>query len=132
MPDAVAGRLLLDTDVLVEYLRGRKQAIRFLEASEAAFLISAVTVAELHAGVKGKGEAQALLRFLRAFEILAVDEEVARKAGEFRRTYGRSHGLGLADAMIAATADIHDARLTTFNTRHFPMFKRLRKPYRRT
>ena len=50
--------------------------------------------------------------------------------GLYRRDYGQSHGTGLADALIAATAEENGATLVTFNQRHFPMVE-IRVPYER-
>jgi len=62
-----------------------------------------------------------LSQFLLAFEVLPVTAEVGQVGGLFRRDYGPSHGTGLADALIGATAQIHGATLVTFNSRHYPM-----------
>jgi hypothetical protein len=113
--------LLLDTDVLVDYLRGRKEAAAYLEARTEPLLISAITVAELFAGVREGEERRLLDQFLSAFEIVALSREIAQKGGLYRRDFGPSHGVGLADALIAATAELRPARLVTLNTRHFPM-----------
>jgi predicted nucleic acid-binding protein len=117
----VAGRLLLDTDVLIEYLRGRPKAIEYLEGLTSDLCISVISVAELFAGVKGDAEDQSLKQFLLAFAVLPVTEKVARLGGLYRRDYKSSHGTGLADALIAATAEENGADLVTFNRRHFPM-----------
>jgi hypothetical protein len=53
-------RLLIDTDVLIDYLRGREEAISYLEGLTESLLISAMTVAELHAGVREGAERIAL------------------------------------------------------------------------
>lgn len=126
------GRLLVDTDVLVEYLRGRPEAADWLESQEADLAVSGVSVAELFAGVRGSREAQRLEEFLLALDVLPVTEEIARLAGQYRRRYGPSHGTGLADALIAATAATDGAALATFNRRHYPMLSDLVVPYRRT
>ena len=123
---------LLDTDVLVEYLRGRPRALSFLESLEGDLLVSAITVAELWAGARGKEEEAALETFLGAFEVLSVDLDTAREGGALRRKYGPSHGTGLADALIAASALRRGAKLVTFNRRHFPFVKDLLVPYRRS
>lgn len=115
------GRLVLDTDVLVDYLRGREPAVSFVERSEDDLFVSAITVAELFAGVRESEERDALDHFLMAFEIVSVDEELARQGGLLRGQYGPSHGTGLADALIAATADRVGGSLVTFNARHYPM-----------
>lgn len=117
----MAGRLLFDTDVLVEYLRGREEAIAYVEGLAADLCLSVVSVAELFAGVRGEGERGSLDRFLQAFEVLPVNERIGRLGGLYRRDFGPSHGTGLADALIAATAEESGADLVTFNRRHFPM-----------
>jgi predicted nucleic acid-binding protein len=125
------GRLLVDTDVVVEYLRGRTEASEWLESQEADLLVSVITVAELFAGVKGEHESQSLDRFLSALAVLPATDEIGRLAGRYRRDYGQSHGTGLADALIAATAAVTDSLLATFNRRHFPMLPTVVVPYRR-
>lgn len=116
-------RLLLDTDVIVDYLRGRDEAAAFLEARPEPLLLSVITVAELYAGVRKGEERRVLEGFLSAFEIIHLDKEIAQKGGLYRRDYGISHGVGLADALIAATAELQQARLVTLNARHFPMLE---------
>lgn len=115
-------RLLLDTDVLVEYLRGRDEAVAYLEGLEADLFVSTVTVAELFAGAR-EAEEPALRQLVAAFDAVAPDADVAEEAGRLRRRFAPSHGTGLADALIAATAQALGARLVTFNRRHFPMLE---------
>ena len=116
-------RLLLDTDVLVDYLRDREEAVAYLESHTESLLISAVTVAELYAGVREGVERHRLAEFLAVMEIIPVDAAIAQKGGLYRRDYGPSHAVGLADTLIAATAELHQARLVTLNARHFPMLE---------
>ena len=126
----MSGRLLLDTDILVEYLRGRREAVEYLEGLTADLYISVISVAELFAGVRDDGEEQSLKQFLLAFTALPVTEKVARLGGLYRRGYRSSHGTGLADALIAATATEAGTSLVTFNRRHFPMVE-ITVPYER-
>ncbi len=63
--------------------------------------------------------------------VIAVDEEVARRGGLFRRDYGKSHNTGLADALIAATAQSKQATFVTLNARHFPMLTNIVIPYQK-
>lgn len=125
------GRLLLDTDVLVEYLRGRQEAAEYLESLTSDLYISVISVAELFAGVKGDKEERSLEQFLLVFTALPVTEKVARLGGLYRREYRPSHGTGLADALIAATAEENSFGLVTFNRRHFPMVSEVTVPYER-
>jgi predicted nucleic acid-binding protein len=126
----VADRLLLDTDVLVEYLRGREEAIEYLEGLTSDLYLSVISVAELFAGVKGDEEERSLKQFLPAFVVLPVTEKVAWLGGLYRRDFRPSHGTGLADALIAATAEDNGVRLVTFNRRHFPTVE-VTVPYER-
>jgi predicted nucleic acid-binding protein len=47
-----------------------------------------------------------------------VTFEIAKTAGLYRRDYGKSHGVGLADAIIAATCESENAVLKTLNVKH--------------
>ncbi len=127
----MAERLLLDTDVLIEYLRGRREAVEYLEGLSSDLYLSVISVAELFAGVKGDEEERSLKQFLLAFAILPITEKVARLGGLYRRDFGPSHDTGLADALIGATAVENGANLVTFNRRHFPMVSRITMPYER-
>lgn len=112
-------RLLFDTDVLIDYLRGRTAAITYLEYRTEMLLISAITVAELFAGVREGKERTALSAFLSAFETVPVTAAIAERGGLLRRDYGGSHGTGLADALVAATVEQAQAQLITLNSKHF-------------
>src|SRR5947208_10167387 len=112
---------LLDTDVSIDYLRGRSEAARLIAELGDRPIISCITVAELYSGVREGKEVSDLESFLRASVVAEVDEQIARLAGLYRRDFGRSHGVGLADAVIAATAAKWGAILVTLNAKHFPM-----------
>jgi len=122
--------LLFDTDILIQYLKDDHQAVDFLEHRDEHYSISAITVAELFAGAHGAEEEKMMNQFLRAFEIIPVNPVIARQGGLLRHQYMQSHGTGLADALIAATADEINARLVSFNDRPFPMLDVL-VPYER-
>lgn len=122
-------RFLMGTDIAIDYLRGESVAVAFVQQHEHEVSLSAVTVAELFAGVRDGDETVRLEEFVRLFPVIPVDVEIAKTAGLHRRDFGPSHGTGLADGMIAATADRHALGLKTLNTRHYPMFGRLRPPY---
>jgi predicted nucleic acid-binding protein len=123
--------ILIDTDVLIDYLRDRPEAVAYLEGLTEHLLISAVTVAELYAGVRDGAERAALDSFIQAFEIVVVDDQIAVKGGLYRRDYSKSHNIGLADALIAATANLSKAELVTLNKKHFPMLANVIVPYQK-
>lgn len=124
-------QLLIDTDVMIEYLRGSEPAIVYLESLGRRPATSVICVAEVLAGVRDKAEQEAIECFLQTFEILPVDESIARLGGHYRKTYAKSHNTGLADALIAATATNDNLQLVTFNIKHYPMLKAF-SPYPRS
>jgi predicted nucleic acid-binding protein len=115
---------------IVDALRARPAAAAYLGRSAGRMALSAITVAELWSGVRNADEAGAMEDFLSVFEIVPITHSIARKAGEYRNRFGSSHGIGLADCLIAATADATGAVLVTYNRRHFPMCERLHVPER--
>jgi len=115
--------LLVDTDILIEVLRGRDPVLttwRRLSETTDAVLYSAVTVAELWHGLR-PGEEAAVSRLLDALIPVPVDAEVGRRAGEYLRRFRPSHGIELGDALIAASAAVHGCTLWTRNRKHYPM-----------
>ncbi len=127
----MAAPFLIDTDVAIDYLRGNVDAIAYIEGLSGNNFISAITVAELYAGVRDGAERTALESFVRAFQVVVVDSAIATQGGLFRRDFGKSHGVGLADALIAASAQAHGAILVTLNAKHFPMLTTPHVPYRK-
>ena len=125
------GTLLLDTDVLIDYLRGQAKAVTFIDGLTDHQILSAITVAELYAGVRDGPERTALDAFVAAFEVVPVDDAIAIQGGLYRRDFGKSHGVGLADALIAATAESRGATVVTFNQKHFPMLMSVQVPYQK-
>ena len=125
----MATQQLIDTDVLINYLRGYPDSVSYVEAQQGRLLISVVTVAELYAGIREGSERSRLERFLRAFDIIPLDQRLAVQGGLYRRDYSKSHNVGLADALIAATATQWQVPFVTLNRRHFPMLQDVIVPY---
>ena len=127
----VAESILLDTDVLVDFFRGHSKAVAFVNAHSARIILSSIVVAELYAGVKGDAEQAALEDFVSLFRVVPVSAVIAKAGGLYKRDYGKSHGVGLADAILAATAEAENTKLKTLNTKHYPMLKSLRPAYKK-
>lgn len=123
--------MLIDTDVLIDYLRGHTEAVEFLEANVEEAAISSVTVAELYQGVREGSERLKLATMLSALKVLPLTEEIAEGAGLLRREHRNSAGCGLADCMIAATATHHGLEIVTLNEKHFGMLDEVIVPYRK-
>ena len=122
---------LTDTDILIDYLKGYDDAINFFKHHSSLVVLSSINVAELYAGVRNKHELDELDVFLKLFPIYSVTPEIAKRAGIIKRDFSKSHGIGLADCLIAATCDIYDITLVTLNNKHFPMIENIQIPYRK-
>lgn len=70
-----------------------------------------------------------LEELLERFQIIPVSAQIAKKGGLFKNKYFKSHGVGIADSVIAATAKLEDAKMATLNTKHFPMLESKFAPY---
>lgn len=121
--------VVLDTSVLVDHLRGSEPATEYLVNLDTRPSCSEVTRIEVLQGLRSS-ERRAADRLFALIAWVPVDEPVARRAGDLGRRWRRRHsGIGVADLVIAATAEELGAALATRNLKHFPMFKDLRAPY---
>ena len=114
---------VIDSDVLIDHLRGYRGALDFIDSlilDGAEVCFSVISEAEIYSNVQPGEEARTLALF-EALTRLNVNGVIARKAGEYRALYGRIHGMALPDALIAATALVHQSTLIARNTRHYPM-----------
>lgn len=117
----MADRLLFDTTILVDHLRGNERARRYIQSASGMKCISVITRAELFAGVFDADEQTKVEALLSVFRVFDVTARIAEQGGYFKRDFQPSHETGLADALIAATAAIHEAQLVTLSVKHFPM-----------
>lgn len=124
--------LLLDTSVLIDHLRGDPAAREaLLEAAQDGHRLasSVVVKVEVLAGMRSDEERRTR-RLLDTLDWIAVDDDIAERAGLLANRYLPSHpGVDPVDHVIAATAELHDAVLWTRNVKHFPMFPELEPPY---
>ena len=123
--------VLVDTSVLIDYLRGHIAAAAVLEAERTTSVLHASEMTRLELLVGMRPAEEALTRsLLSTLTWHPVDAEVAERAGALGRRWLPSHrSVDGADLAIAATAMLIGARLLTINVRHFPMFPGLRPPY---
>lgn len=113
--------VLIDTDILINFLRGREKAKEFLTSliNEDTIYCSVITVAEIFAGMK-ESEREETTGLIDSLNVISVNREIAEKAGHYKKTQ-KSHELELDDCLIAATAFIKNAVLATGNGKHYPM-----------
>lgn len=125
----MARRPMLDTDVVIDYLRKQPSALSFIRGLTVRPMISAITVGELYSGVRDGKERDALERLSIAFRVIPLSRAMAAQGGLHRRQFGPSHGVQLSDALIAATVEAVQGELFTLNIKHFPMLSDVRVPY---
>jgi hypothetical protein len=118
--------MLVDTDVLIWYMRGNAKALRAIEALD-EFSISVVAYIELVQGLRNKAELNNLRNFLqsRTVPVLQVTETISATAMFLVEQHHFSHSLGFSDAIIAATAMSHGLPLMTANAKHYRIIQNL-------
>jgi hypothetical protein len=112
--------MLFDTDVLIWAFRGNPNAQKVIDGAEER-AVSAVTVMELLQGARNKQEQRSITVFLAelGFEAIPISEAISRRAVVFMETYALKSGMGLADALIFATACEKGYVLCSGNLKHF-------------
>jgi hypothetical protein len=116
--------VLVDSDILIEVLRGRKLEFARLWADTVAanepLFYSPVTLAEIRHGMRGR-ERESTERVFSSMLSIPIEIEIGARAGDYLRAFHASHAIELGDALIAATASVHHLDLWTQNRKHFPM-----------
>lgn len=111
----------VDTDILINAGRGVAETVDCLKniTASSTLAISVVTQMELLIGVRNKTELGALDKFLKQFQILPLNEAASDQSVELLRLYRLSHGLLIADILIAATALVRAVPLISKNQRDY-------------
>lgn len=112
--------LLIDTNILIDYLRQNSQAVAFVaENGKANLALSPIVVMEVFQGVLNKVDLQRTRKALIGFSVLDFDDSIAQLALQLQQQYVLSHRISIPDALIAATALIYDLELRTYNLKDF-------------
>jgi len=119
--------MLVDTDVLIWYLKGNENAYQVIENSN-NFFVSVVTYMELVQGMRNKKELNNLRKALHIWnaKILYISEEISVKAMFYVEQHFLSHSMQLADALIGATAIAYGNPVLTGNDKHYKVLKDLK------
>lgn len=121
-------KLLIDTNVFIDHLRGYSKATDFLlqviEAGDVVH-ISTLTEMELFAGsVMSKEKTEEIINLTNKFDVVFINSAIARKAGELLRLY-KHNGLAPIDALIASSAINTESIIVTKDLKHFSLVKGL-------
>lgn len=112
---------IVDSDILINIARGDAEAINCLLQLEktSVLAVSIVTQLELIVGCRNKTELKDLDKFFKRFQILKISDQISDLTVDLLKQYFLSHGLLIADGLIAATALVHNEAFITKNQRDF-------------
>jgi len=118
-------KVLIDTCIFIDIFRGNRELLEeIIKLSNSFnFFINSIIYMELVQGARNKAELQKILKFLKRFKMIFIDETISQKAMELIVCYNLSHNLLLADAIIAATCLTKGLKLFTFNKKDFSYIK---------
>lgn len=124
---------IVDSSVVIDYLRGRREAGSFLESTRQSGSLGThvVVVAEVLSGAHDQREQDVVDHLFREFRIYPVDSDDAQLSIELLKRYRLSRGIGWLDCLIAATAMRLRLPIATLNEKHFTVFENLivERPY---
>jgi predicted nucleic acid-binding protein len=109
--------IILDTNILIEILKGNEKILKFLDDFN-VYYISSISEMELLYGALNKKELLNIKKFLENFNIIELNEKISKKATNLIFKYAKSHNLTIPDALIAATAK-SNIPLFTLNLKDF-------------
>lgn len=114
-------RVIVDSDILILVSRNDQTAISFVDSLERTrgIAVSAVSAFELVIGSRNKADQVTITKFLSRFHNIHIGEDISETAFKLLERYRLSHGLLMADALIAAIALVNDLELATQNKKDF-------------
>ncbi len=113
--------IIVDTDILIDAGRNVNEALNCLQQIEQRLpaAVSTITQMELIIGCRNNNELESLGQFLYRFHVIRLNEQISDTAIDLLKRYRLSHGLLIADALIAATAIISDLSFVSKNQRDY-------------
>lgn len=114
---------LVDTCVFIDVFRGNRELAVWLR--DTPCVVSAVTLMELYQGARNALEVRQIERTLHSFKHAPLDADISATSVALMKSYAKSHGLIIPDALIAATALSKSIPLVTYNIRDFRFIPKL-------
>jgi len=126
--DKASSQILVDTDILIDIGRNVAEALATLreyEQQDIILAVSIVTKMELVVGCRNKREQEDMKQFISRFTLFNINDSISTRADELLLKYRLSHGLLIADALIAATAIDLGMPLISKNQRDYRFIEEL-------
>ncbi len=117
--------ILLDSNVLIEILKGNQNTIDKVQSFNTTLAISSITVMELYYGALNKAELNKLEKFVSLFYIVQLNENISTQATKLVKNYAKSHTLDIPDSLIASTSLVGKYKLFTYNVKDFRYIKNI-------
>lgn len=119
--------VLVDTNILIEYLKGNPLIIEKIgNIGFENISVCSISVMELYFGAFNKAELNSIKKALMALEILDINERISQLATNLMEKYSKSHNLTIPDGLIAATAINNKCKLYTLNIKDFKFINNLK------
>lgn len=124
-------KILVDTSVLIDYVRGRDEALgklfRLQAEDKVRLLTSSVVVFEFYSGqsLQNKKIEEKMNKLFRKISILDLTEEIAKLAAKINRENKLYDRLAANDLLIGASAIYFQAKLITKNKKDFKLIPNL-------
>jgi len=118
-------KLLVDTDIIIDYLKGVKTAKEIFRSRDIDIYCSILSKKELLSklGLKDS-ERIRIIKLMLRLKVLKIDENINEKYMLLIKKYGRRDLI--VDYLIAATAWAKNLPLLTRNRRHFEFIKEIK------
>jgi len=117
--------IVLDTNILIEILKGNEETIGKVHSFTDELAISSISVMELYFGAINKAELNKLEKFSSLFYIIQVNEKISTTSVQLIKAYAKSHNLDIPDSLIASTCLVHGAQLFSYNLKDFKYIKNI-------
>lgn len=117
--------ILLDTNILIQILKGDQTTIDKVQSFSEDIAISSISSMELYYGAFNKAEVKKIEKFLSLFKVIHLNREISTKSIKLIQTYAKNHHLDIPDSLIAATALVGNYTLLTYNVKDFKYIKDL-------
>ena len=117
----MAQPVVIDTDILIDFGRDRKDAVQTMELLEKNYQLttSVITAMELYSGCRSKKDIKKVEELIADLHIRLVSKSISERAYDLMKKFRSSHGVEINDMLIAATAIETGAKMISKNQKHY-------------